>query len=70
MGASELTFGTWRKSTFSGANSDCVEVAHAASVVGVRDSKSPDAGTLTVPAAAWTAFLVRTARVAGRVERA
>ncbi|MFD1150159.1 DUF397 domain-containing protein [Saccharothrix hoggarensis] len=27
MGASELTFGTWRKSAFSGGNSDCVEVA-------------------------------------------
>jgi hypothetical protein len=70
MGASELTFGTWRKASYSGANSGCVEVAHATAVVGIRDSKSPDTGTLAVPRAAWMAFLATGVRVAGRPGRA
>ncbi|ONI83724.1 DUF397 domain-containing protein [Saccharothrix sp. ALI-22-I] len=57
MGASELTFGMWHKSTFSGANSSCVEVAHSSTVVGIRDSKTPTTGTLTVPRTTWAAFL-------------
>ncbi|TQM82783.1 uncharacterized protein DUF397 [Saccharothrix saharensis] len=57
MGAADLTFGAWHKSSHSGANSDCVEVAHSRAVVGIRDSKSPDTGTLTVPRATWAAFL-------------
>jgi hypothetical protein len=63
MGASELTFGTWRKSSFSGANSDCVEVAHSSAVVGIRDSKSPTSGTLTIPRTTWAAFLASSARL-------
>jgi hypothetical protein len=40
---------TWRKSTFSGAGADCVEMAaHPAGPVLVRNSHHPDAGTLTV----------------------
>lgn len=49
----------WLKSSHSGANSNCVEVAHSPSIVGVRDSKNPAAGTLTVPRHAWAAFLER-----------
>lgn len=74
MGAAELTFEAWRKSSYSGANSDCVEVAHASTAVGIRDSKSPGTGTLTVSRSAWLAFLSDTAatsaRVAGRPGRA
>ncbi|MER5264641.1 DUF397 domain-containing protein [Actinosynnema sp. NPDC002837] len=74
MGASELTFGTWRKASYSGGNSNCVEVAHSPTVVGIRDSKSPGTGTLTVSRSAWLAFLSDTAatsaRVAGRPGRA
>jgi hypothetical protein len=48
----------WRKSTYSnGNNGECVEVALDTEVVGVRDSKAPASGELTVPAAAWAAFL-------------
>lgn len=45
----------WRKSSFSGAEgADCVEVSYSAEVL-LRDSKKPDAGTLRVPASAWSA---------------
>jgi hypothetical protein len=47
---------TWRKSSYSGNNSNCVEVAFAERV-GVRDSKDPAGGHLTVPPESWRAFL-------------
>ncbi|MEV0678264.1 DUF397 domain-containing protein [Actinosynnema sp. NPDC050436] len=56
MGTPELIPGTWRKSSSSGGNSDCVEVAHTRSAVAVRDSKNPGTA-LTVPRSTWSAFL-------------
>ncbi|MFB4320245.1 DUF397 domain-containing protein [Actinomadura sp. 21ATH] len=40
----------WRKSSHSGTsnNTDCVELAVLADGVGIRDSKAPDAGYITV----------------------
>lgn len=46
----------WRKSSRSGGQNNCVELAPFPASVGVRDSKNPDAGVLLVPAAAWRAF--------------
>ncbi|WUD22041.1 DUF397 domain-containing protein [Lentzea sp. NBC_00516] len=43
----------WRKSSYSGNVSDCVEVGHG---VGIRDSKAP-ATHLPVSEQAWSAFL-------------
>jgi hypothetical protein len=48
----------WRTSSFSGENGSCVEVAFS-STVGIRDSKKPESGHLTVPPAQWLAFLAR-----------
>jgi hypothetical protein len=48
---------TWRKSTFSGTNSNCVEVAVSPDRVGVRDSKNSEGPRLSVPPASWTSFL-------------
>jgi hypothetical protein len=51
---------SWRKSsrsTSTGADGDCVEIAFAGTAVAVRDSKNPGAATLAVPAAAFTALL-------------
>lgn len=50
----------WHKSsrsTANGSNGDCVEIAFADRVVALRDSKNPDAASLAVPTAAFTAFL-------------
>lgn len=42
----------WRKSSYSGGsqNTDCVELAALPGRIGIRDSKNPDGGTLTVSA--------------------
>lgn len=45
----------WRKSSYQGG--DCVEVATHPAAVHIRDSKVTDGPVLTVPSAAWTAFL-------------
>lgn len=50
----------WRKSTYSATQSECVEVDMddpTAPAVGIRDSKAPDAGRVSVSPTAWSAFL-------------
>ncbi|QWF77735.1 DUF397 domain-containing protein [Amycolatopsis sp. CA-230715] len=60
-----MTRSRWRKSSYSGNQGDCVEVAIGADEVGVRDTKNRAAGNLTVAPAAWSAFV----RTAGRAMR-
>ncbi|MFC5662494.1 DUF397 domain-containing protein [Kitasatospora misakiensis] len=48
----------WCKSSFSGAQSECVEVAVGLpGAVPVRDSKDPDGPALVFPAEAWSSFV-------------
>lgn len=47
----------WRKSTYSGDSSNCVEVATTPSAVHIRDSKTTPAPHLTVANGAWASFL-------------
>ncbi len=47
----------WRKSTYSGANGDCVELAEAGRLVAVRHSKEPDQGTLLYTRSELAAFI-------------
>jgi hypothetical protein len=47
----------WRKSTFSGPEGDCVEVAPLPVGVAVRDSKSTAGPTLAFPTATWRSFI-------------
>jgi hypothetical protein len=47
----------WRKSSFSFANGNCVEVAYIDGVIHLRDSKSPDGPTLQFNEGEWWAFI-------------
>ncbi|MDG4758782.1 DUF397 domain-containing protein [Micromonospora sp. WMMD710] len=54
----DLTGAAWRKSTRSGAQGNCVEVAdNLRGVVAVRDSKDAQGPALTFTPAAWSAFV-------------
>ncbi|XGP79581.1 DUF397 domain-containing protein [Actinokineospora auranticolor] len=49
---------SFRKSSRSDVNGgDCVEVGALPGLVGVRDSKKPEAGLLELPTTAWTRFV-------------
>ncbi|MFF5971835.1 DUF397 domain-containing protein [Streptomyces sp. NPDC012769] len=46
----------WRKSSHSGANSNCVEAGYLPGAVVVRDSKNPSGPALHFAADAWAPF--------------
>jgi uncharacterized protein DUF397 len=48
---------TWRKSSRSNGQGDCVEVAEVMDAIGVRDSKDPTGSVLTFTVAEWRAFV-------------
>ncbi|MEC4015319.1 DUF397 domain-containing protein [Streptomyces sp. H27-D2] len=49
---------SWKKSSHSGGNGACVEVAApVTSAIAVRDSKDPDGPRLTFETGAWSAFV-------------
>ncbi|MBR8740815.1 DUF397 domain-containing protein [Nocardiopsis sp. MG754419] len=52
--SNELVF---RKSSYSGQEPNCVEVADLPCGAAVRDSKNPTRGHLPFTASEWTAFL-------------
>lgn len=47
----------WRKSSFSGADSSCVELAFVPGGVALRDTKDRSLAPHLFDAAEWTAFL-------------
>jgi hypothetical protein len=54
----DLSRAEWRKSSYSGQQGNCVEVArNLAGIVAVRDSKNPDGPKLTVIPDAWRTFI-------------
>ncbi len=57
MAAPELTGLTWRKSSRSNGQGQCVEIADTPDGVLVRDSKNPHDGNLAFTPSEWSAFL-------------
>jgi hypothetical protein len=49
----------WRKSSYSGNDANCVELTWLGAEAGIRDSKSPTSGELTMPSRAFRS-MVRT----------
>ncbi|WP_424889668.1 DUF397 domain-containing protein [Streptomyces sp. XH2] len=47
----------WRKSSYSNAGGNCVEVASMLARIGIRDSKNTTLPPLQVQPSAWTSFL-------------
>ncbi len=54
----DLSRADWFKSSHSGSQSDCVEVAWLDGAVGVRDSKNPTGPALVFTSGQWDAFAV------------
>ena len=59
-----MTSPAWRKSshTSDGTSGQCVELAALGSAVGIRDSKAPDAGHLTISIDVFADLLARVKR--------
>jgi hypothetical protein len=58
---------TFRKSSYSGQNAQCVEVARAGTMLGVRDSKNPVGPVLAVTIGPGHEFLaaIKREQIAG-----
>jgi hypothetical protein len=51
-----MTERAWRKSSYSGSEANCVEVADTTDIVLVRDTTNRAGGTLEFSAAVWRSF--------------
>jgi Domain of unknown function (DUF397) len=51
-----MTYMNWRKSTYSFANGNCVEVGTGLGLIAVRDSKDPGGPMIEVNPRAWIEF--------------
>ncbi len=47
----------WRKSTYSGDSSNCVEMATASAVIHIRDAKTTEGPYLSFPPSVWARFI-------------
>ncbi|GGP70609.1 DUF397 domain-containing protein [Saccharothrix coeruleofusca] len=48
---------SWRKSSYSSSQANCVEIAHTPTGIAVRDSKNPDGPVLHFPKITWAALV-------------
>ncbi|MBV9023521.1 MAG: DUF397 domain-containing protein [Streptomycetaceae bacterium] len=53
----DLTNAPWRKSSYSSAQGQCVEVASLPGAIAARDSKDPKGPALLFSPGAWHAFI-------------
>ncbi|MEV5934369.1 DUF397 domain-containing protein [Streptomyces sp. NPDC052079] len=57
-GTPDLSGATWRSSTYSGGNNECLELAHnVPALAPVRDSKEPAGPVILFGWSAWGAFV-------------
>ncbi|MEU9023985.1 DUF397 domain-containing protein [Actinomadura sp. NPDC048394] len=57
--SADFAIGEWRKSSRGNSEQDCVEVAQVPAAIGIRDSKNPQGGHLTLDRAAFSSLLDR-----------
>jgi Domain of unknown function (DUF397) len=53
----DLSHALWRKSTYSGGNGSCVEIADLGTAAAVRDSKDQNGPRLVFVAGDWRSFI-------------
>ncbi|MEU3354185.1 DUF397 domain-containing protein [Streptomyces sp. NPDC037389] len=54
----DMRYFPWRKSSYSGVQSDCIEIADGIpALTPVRDSKNPHGPVLLFEAGAWSTFV-------------
>ncbi|WP_221297712.1 DUF397 domain-containing protein [Streptomyces sp. YS-B37] len=54
----DLSGAKWRRSTYSGGNNECVEIAdNIPALIPVRDSKRPTGPVIAFTAHAWRTFI-------------
>lgn len=56
MDTTRFPTAAWRKATYSGNTTDCVEVARSGNAVGLRDTKDRDGGAHAYNTTAWSAL--------------
>lgn len=57
-----MTGTDWRKSSYSFANGNCVEVGRGPAAIAVRDSKNPGGPVLRFRDSGWAAFVAAVKR--------
>ncbi|MGH3822639.1 MAG: DUF397 domain-containing protein [Pseudonocardiaceae bacterium] len=62
MSRPDFRHAVWHKSSRSGGDGNCVEVAFTGTVVGVRDSKDLAGPVLAIGPAGWSALLTSVER--------
>lgn len=55
----DLSRAAWRTSSYSNIGGECVEVATAGGIVGVRDTRDPAGAVLAFSPQAWQRFAMR-----------
>lgn len=59
MDDQDLSRAPWRKSTYSGNGNNCVEVAAADGLVGVRDTSDRNGVTVILGSRSWQLLMAR-----------
>ncbi|WP_329105016.1 DUF397 domain-containing protein [Micromonospora sp. NBC_01699] len=59
MVAADLGDVVWRKSSRSGSDTDCVEIAELPHTIAVRDSKDPGGAILVFQRSTWGSFITQ-----------